>query len=156
MPNYMGYREYATHRGCSLNAVQVAIRTHRIRPELIDGVKKIEAEQADKDWAENTDHSKIRHGNNKSPVSISQSKAVKEAYQARLAKLDYEVKSGKLVEKDKINRELFQKGRKVRDAILAVGSRIGSELAAETDPFKVDVILQKELTQALSELSEGE
>jgi hypothetical protein len=48
----MGYREYARHRGCHLNAVQVAIKTGRI--VALEG-KKIDSEDADARWAAATD-----------------------------------------------------------------------------------------------------
>jgi hypothetical protein len=48
----MGYREYARHRGCTLNAVQTAIKTGRI---LATEDKKIDAVDADARWAATTD-----------------------------------------------------------------------------------------------------
>lgn len=55
----MGYREYARHRGCTLKAVQKAIKAGRIKLVLADGNKeRIDSEQADADWVENTDPAK--------------------------------------------------------------------------------------------------
>jgi hypothetical protein len=52
----MGYREYARHRGCVLQAVQRAIKAGRIL--AID--KKIDSEDADRRWAATTDPAKQR------------------------------------------------------------------------------------------------
>jgi hypothetical protein len=52
----MGYREYARHRGVSLGAVQKAIRDKRIS---LNGNGKIDPETADRDWAANTDASRV-------------------------------------------------------------------------------------------------
>lgn len=52
----MGYREYARHRGVSLGAVQKALRDGRI---TANDEKKIDSAVADRDWAVNTDASRI-------------------------------------------------------------------------------------------------
>lgn len=52
----MGLREYARHRGVTLRAVQKAIESGRI---VLDENKKIDADQADKDWVLNTDISRV-------------------------------------------------------------------------------------------------
>lgn len=52
----MGYREYARHRGVSLGAVQKALRDGRI---TASEEKKIDSAVADRDWAINTDASRI-------------------------------------------------------------------------------------------------
>jgi len=54
----MGYREYARHRGCALRAVQKAIEAGRIKVVEVDGKAKIDSNQADRDWTENTDPAK--------------------------------------------------------------------------------------------------
>jgi hypothetical protein len=54
----MGYREYARHRGCALRAVQKAIEAGRIKVVEIDGKARIDSEQADREWTENTDPAK--------------------------------------------------------------------------------------------------
>ena len=52
----MGYREYARHRGVTLGAVQKAIRDQRIK---VNENRKIDSEQADRDWAANTDAARV-------------------------------------------------------------------------------------------------
>lgn len=55
----MGYREYARHRGCSLKAVQKAIKDGRIAVVLAEGnAKRIDSEVADVAWDRNTDPAK--------------------------------------------------------------------------------------------------
>lgn len=59
MGQLMGQREYARHRGCALRAVQKAIDAGRIKVVAgPDGKPKIDAEQADRDWVQNTDPAK--------------------------------------------------------------------------------------------------
>lgn len=54
----MGQREYARHRGCALRAVQKAIESNRISLVEVDGQKKIDSDQADRDWLSKTDPAK--------------------------------------------------------------------------------------------------
>jgi hypothetical protein len=55
---FMGFREYARHRDVSLRAVQKAIEANRITIVEIDGRKKIDRDQADRDWLRLTDPAK--------------------------------------------------------------------------------------------------
>lgn len=52
----MGYRQYARHRGVTLGAVQKAIRDKRI---FLNENSKIDSDQADRDWKENTDSTRV-------------------------------------------------------------------------------------------------
>ena len=47
----------------------------------------------------------------------------------------------------------FNKARTVRDALLNIPARVSSILSAETDPFKVETILSKEIRQGLEDLT---
>jgi len=86
--------------------------------------------------------------------SYAQSRAVREAYQARLAKLDYEQRSGKLVEVDKVKASAFRTARTVRDGLLNLPDRVAHELAHETDPARVHLRLSKEIRTVLEALSD--
>ena len=67
----MGYREYARHRGVSLGAVQKALRAGRISA---NEEKKIDSAVADRDWAINTDASRIAV----SAIEVARPRAQKE------------------------------------------------------------------------------
>jgi hypothetical protein len=58
----MGYREYARHRGCTLKAVQKAIKTGRIPASALEmgngNRQQINSDLADAAWVENTDPAK--------------------------------------------------------------------------------------------------
>lgn len=172
-------RAYAKHRGVSPEAVSKAVKLGRITTVLDDkGQRKINPEVADREWADNTDHGRrnrqgegsLKAGHSTSappsssegespqvpaagsPASLAQSRAIKEAYEARIKKLDYEEKLGKLVDADKVRLAAFKTGRVVRDNILNVPNDLAGKLAAETDPKKIHFILTKALTEALEEL----
>ena len=84
--------------------------------------------------------------------NYAQSRAVREAYQARLSKLEFEARSGKLIEVDKVKADAFKTGRTVRDTLLNLPDRIAHELAHETDPAAVHMRLSLEIRRALEAL----
>ena len=113
MAEGMSIRAYAEHRkkrgltGGSAWSVQKALKEGRIKKGE-DG--KIDPAQADRDWQRNTNPVMRRSGGETKPAtgetpsiavpSLAQSRAIREAYQARLARLDYEERTGSLVSKD--------------------------------------------------------
>lgn len=85
--------------------------------------------------------------------SYAQSRAVRELFAARLAKLEFEERSGKLVDVDTLKVEAFKVHRRVRDAILNIPDRCAPRLATMTDPAEVHAYLLGEISQALRMLS---
>lgn len=89
-------------------------------------------------------------------MDFNASRRVEANFKARIAKLEYEQKSGRLVEAEKVRAEAFKEGRRVRDAILNIPERVSAQLAAETDPHGCFLLLTRELTEALQHLAAGE
>ena len=81
-----------------------------------------------------------------------QSRAVRETYLARLAKIEFEERSGKLLSRDEVTVTAFTVARTVRDNLLNIPDRVAAMLAAETDPGRVHQILSEEIRKALIEL----
>jgi len=79
--------------------------------------------------------------------SLAQSKAVREAYMARLAKLEYEEKSGKLVSADEVKARAFKMARGARDALLTMPDRLAPILAGTTDVQAVHRMLLDDIEQ---------
>jgi len=123
-------RAYARHRGVSLAAVQKAIKLGRIRTTA-DG--KIDVEQADRDWERNTNYGgPVAAGDAiVSGPSYAQSRAVREVYTARLAKLEYEERIGNLVPADQVTIAGFTKGRTVRDHMMIIPDRVAAQIRAD-------------------------
>lgn len=156
-------RGYAKLRGVSHTAVQKAIKSGRISVES-DG--KINPDIADKEWARNTRTSlpsqpsyrvaediSQNSGHNSTLSDFNRARAVRETYKARLAKLEYEELSGKLVNADEVKVAAFNASRRVRDRILQIPRRISAQLAAETEAYNVESLLNSALREALEELS---
>jgi len=87
--------------------------------------------------------------------SLKQSQAVRVAFQARLAQLDYEERSGRLCQLEVVKVEAFRLGRVVRDKILNVADRLCAQMAAESDTHVCRELLLRELNVALQELVEA-
>ncbi len=89
---------------------------------------------------------------NRKVVDYAAARTMREAYRAKMARLDYEEREGKLFEAGKVYEEGFQTGRQVRDALLGIPDRIADILAAETDPARVRKRLFQEVEEALEQL----
>lgn len=81
------------------------------------------------------------------------SRAVRETFAARLAKLEFEKKSGKMVSTDAVYVEAFKTHRKVRDAVMNIPAQVCQELAVMDDPVQIEIFLSARISAALRELS---
>jgi hypothetical protein len=85
--------------------------------------------------------------------SYAASRAAREAYLARLAKLDFEQRSSKLVDADEVRAQIFALGRRMRDTLLGLPDRLAPVLAGQADPAAIHRILSEEILASLAELS---
>ncbi len=85
--------------------------------------------------------------------SYAASRAAREAYLARLAKLEFEQKSAKLVDADEVRAQIFALGRRIRDTLLGIPDRLAPVLAGQADPAEIHRTLSAELVASLAELS---
>lgn len=90
----MGYREYARHRGLTLGAVQKAIRDNRI---FVNENGKIDSDAADRDWAANTDASRVAVN-----VMDNQSKPVQQTIELPISALPVARSSSDKVDGDDV------------------------------------------------------
>src|SRR4051794_26411293 len=111
----LSQRAYAKHRGMALSAVQKAINSGRIST-LPDG--RIDADLADHEWEANTKarlpamrRQQDNDGESFGAAQYSKARAIREHYQARLAKIDYEERVANLVSKDEVQVAAFNKFR---------------------------------------------
>src|SRR5207247_2068994 len=111
---------YADHRGISRPAVNAAARDGRIPTH--DG--KIDVEEADAAWEQNTGPPRKRGGGRPSGAavpnglpSLATSNAMRVAWLARLARLEYERRAGQVVEVAVVKRQAFDAARRARDLL---------------------------------------
>ena len=157
----LSLRAYAKHRGVSLAAVQKAIHSGRITPNT-DGL--IDSERADAEW-----NAKTRPGQRRTrPAAVTpreaaeapaagldyfRARAIRESYLARLAKIEFEERIAKVVDRDEVQVAAFTRGRVVRDNMLNIPDRVAATLAAESDVDRVHRILSDEIRMALDVLA---
>jgi len=165
----LSLRKYALHRGVSLRAVQKAIASGRIQttPE-----GKIDAAAADALWDRNTaprpssasarpvrqseSRSTVRVGrmhDSAEPVELpaaggldySRARTVTETYRAKLCKIEFEERSGKLISRDEVQVAAFNRFRMFRDRMLNIPDRLAAVVAAESDVASVHQTLSSEI-----------
>ncbi len=85
-------------------------------------------------------------------ASFAEAQAEKECYKAKLAKLEYEEKIGRLVDRESVERDAFRVARVVRDPMLSLPDRLAGLVTAESDQVKNHALLTKEILAALKGL----
>jgi len=157
----LSQRAYARHRGVALSAVQKAIETGRISTQP-DG--RIDSEQADVAWEQNTTRHAppiTKRGQDEDDVSIfgasqyTKARAVREYYQAKLARIEYEERVARLVAKDEMKIAAFNKFRQFRDHMLNIPDRVAAMVAAQTEAAKCYELLANEIRRALNEFADS-
>ncbi|OQB05793.1 MAG: hypothetical protein BWY19_00818 [bacterium ADurb.Bin212] len=170
MAKLVSLSEYARIRGVNKNVIFKGLNSGII-PYVLDekGNRKIDVDIANKAWEENKGvdiQVALREEANEDPstdtktvpttaATYAQSRSIREAYTARLSKLSYEEKLGKLISAEKVKITAFNTARIVRENILNVPNKIAYQLAAETDPNKINFMLTEALIEALEELAVG-
>ena len=177
----MSLRAYARHRGVALSAVQKAIATGRIHPEP-DG--RIDPAKADAQWDRHTRTAQpttprvttarpppvTQHlsqpaapppmpqaSDDARGVDYHKARAVRETYSARLAKLEFEERTGKLISKDEVDIKYFQLARQLRDRMQQIPRKVAPEIVAlvvaDPDVRGVTDILDVAIREALEDLA---
>jgi hypothetical protein len=159
-----GVRAYAKHRNCSPMAVERAIKSGRITR---DSKGQIDFRRADRDWARN---SQPRVAPAASGPSISaeedtgpgaaqylKARAVREFFQANLARVEYEERIGKLLPKDEVQTAAFNRFRQFRDAMLNIPVRVAAIFGAESSlsSQRCHEILDAEIRRALNDFADS-
>jgi hypothetical protein len=173
-------REYARQRGISNVAVHRAVKAGRVT--TVNG--KIDPDQADREWLENTDQSKPRNritgrpkhtrpegepsqpmnlggseetsGGNGTASGYAKARAARELHQAQLAKLELDRQRSILVRADEVRVGAFNMARKARDQLVALPERVAAILAATDDAAEVQRILEEEIERICQEIADAE
>jgi hypothetical protein len=166
---------YARHRACDRKAVRKAIDSGRIST-LPDGT--IDAAQADIDWAANTrprSGTKAPTGSTKTPNQVPsegggtkpgrkrspESEALVglrrrlETAKAETAEIDLAERRGLLINKAKVQAQIFEMARTARDAWVNWPPRVAALMAAElgVDQRQMLLVLEKHVDQQLTAIA---
>jgi hypothetical protein len=88
-----------------------------------------------------------------SGASFGQARTVEMVFRAKLRRLEFETRQGKLIEADAVRKTVADAVRTLRDGILGLPDRLATVLAAESDAKKVHVTLNTELARQLEGLA---
>ena len=86
-------------------------------------------------------------------TSYAEARTIKMVFDAKLARLQFETKQGKLIEAETVRLRISEHVRALRDGLLGLPDRLSSTLAAESDPRKVHVLLKTEISRELEALA---
>jgi hypothetical protein len=90
-----------------------------------------------------------------SGLEYSKARAVRESYLARLAKIDFEERTEKLVSADEVRVASLNRFRQFRDGMLNIPDRLAAVLAVESNPRQVHELLAAEIRKALVEFADA-
>lgn len=85
---------------------------------------------------------------------INDSRAIREYYLAKTAKLDYEKARGSAIDFDQAKLAVADMVSSFRSRCLSIGSKIGPLVAAESSIPACRNLIDREISEALDELSE--
>jgi len=173
--------DYATQLGVVPQAVRKAIAEGRIKKGAVKEGRSwlINPGVANQEWRKNTapqyqQNEAIKEGRQRQMAgggdsdgggyrgpSMNQAQTIKAGYQAKLLALEYEERSGKLVNVEEMTRKRFESGRQVRDAVLRIGPQMIGEIAKAAGGLNPDeraevlLVIQRHLVNALEALADG-
>jgi len=143
-------REFARRKGVSLAAVQKAIAAGRITREP-DGT--VDPDRASRDWEANTRPAAEADEPEETGMTYRKAHKMRLLYEAKLLKLELDVKNGILGDEDELCREVFNRARQVRDRLLTIPRRLGPMCAAEKDPEVIRKMLAEAFAEALGTMA---
>lgn len=156
--------EIAKILGVDRSVICRAIERGRIKNgvrKLANGRYEIEIAAAVLDWYGNVNHAQDR-GNHKAPgINVSEfleqqkSRRMREHYQALNEQISYDKEKGTLVDRSKLETELFEAARDTREKILNVPTEVAPKLLPLDKTADIMKVLKDTLTKALKDLTHG-
>ena len=172
------FAELAALKGCSKAAVTYAAKS-RIAAAVVerDGRRWVDRDRALALWDKNTKdvpHAKVRRADPISPPpadaaeirrrveslpaeaipDLNESRARHEHFKAELAALQVATQRGELVSAAEVKESAFKEARRARDRLMAIPSRLASQLASCSDPRQCHLLLAEEIRVCLRGLSD--
>lgn len=94
-------------------------------------------------------------GEGQTVIDFNTSRAKKMQYEAKIKRLEYEEKTGKLVDRESVYKGLFQIGKEFRNTMQALPDRVIDDIMASTTRNEGHAVLVKALNAALQEFSDA-
>lgn len=169
MTEFVSQSEYARRKDVSRQYVNKLVQQGKIPT---DEKKRIDPDVADSVLAQLADPARRLNGdaeNENEPLpaeefeteepqtnghtSFAKFRSAREAYQAKLAQLDYEERAGKLVKKEDVEREAFDISRLLRDIFLSIPQEVAGTVVGMNDEKEIAKFLRLKIRDALMEAS---
>jgi hypothetical protein len=161
-PRLMTKSEYAKHRGVSKpyitklakNGVLV-LRGGKVDVAATDTVlddkpvDDIDAPPPTQQPAGGAPTRPVGESSGQGGASYGQAKTIEMVFRAKLRRLEFETKQGKLIEADVYRKTAANAFRAFRDSMLGIPDRVSTVVAAESDPKKVHLALKTEISREL-------
>lgn len=114
--------------------------------EILQNSEKVQNESK-------TESEKVDNRQEIEGMEYIEARAMREEYLAKIAKLEYETKIGKLISADDVKVIAFNSARRARDMIMSIPDKISPILAGLSNPIEVHQVLGDELRQVCAEIS---
>lgn len=157
--------EYAKYRGVPDMTISKAIASGRISFTMGENNRRlIDPEVADVEWIQNTNMAHVRKKESDIPKEepdnsgipeYQKSRRMKEALLVRQLNFEMEVKMGKYVLVEAVERGASKMASIFRDTILGISSRIAPQLCSITDPVEMQAKLDAEHRKALEQVADA-
>ena len=82
-------------------------------------------------------------------ATFGQARTIEMVFRAKLRRLEFETKQGKLIEAEVYRKTAANAFRAFRDSMLGIPDRVSTVVAAESDPKKVHLALKTEISREL-------
>lgn len=171
MAELVSQSEYARRRDVSRQYVNKLVQQgriptdekKRIDPDTADAVLQMDAdparrlndpEQENVPDPANSFEEEAAGGASGGHTSFARFRSAREAYQAKLAQLDYEERAGQLLRKSEVERETFDVARQVRDRFLALPQELAGALVKLADENEIKKYLRAKIRDTLMEVAD--
>jgi len=134
--------EYAKHKGVSEAYISAWIKRDEV--PLVKG--KLDLEVADRYWAK-------RPRNKTKKIDFNEARTQKMVAEARTAEMNADELQGKLVRTDSVLQSWERSFSKIKTKLLSLPTRIGPQMAIQSDPKLCTAQLKNEIGKLLNELS---
>ena len=148
-PELITQSALAKELGVDRSAINQLVKKGRL-PSL-EGSKKLDREICLAIYKENIAPA-AQHGGEKN-TTYDKARTRKTHAEAIIKEIDAKRAMGEVMAIDDVQKQAFNMYRSTRDALLNIPSKIAPEIACETDPHKVEEILNSEIRGVLEQLA---
>ena len=142
MGQLLKQREFATHKGVSEAYVSAWVKRDQV--PLVKG--KLDLEVADRYWNK-------RPRNQTKRIDFNEARSQKMIHEARTAEMNADELASKLVRTDSVVQAWERSFSKIKTKLQSMPTRLGPQLAIQSDPKVVTAQLKTEIGKLLNELS---